>query len=879
MSATSVPLKFSYGDTVRRAQFPLTEGYAHLLEVISKMYPTASKDMIVSYEDDDGDEIRVSSDGDLVAAFHCFQQGNVGKALRLTLTAGTDSVKDIPEPPEDMKTQNDVDDVSKGGRKTVENKPDLSLLHSSVQSRNNLPGRRESPSPPLEVSDEDGFELVKSMHETSLEEEGKPAEPHKVESPFVEPAAEEDGKPTLQTGDEKKDLEAIGDISFMEELPELSKTQIINLQYALFEQEVPLPPGEKVTISASTSKESTLATEEENGSTSEGVHSETVGKEFSKALPEKSPVAKVVEGEDEVSVKVSEDEVVKAAEDKKVATKKPLCDVPLQTTSGGALIYPDGTVEFGMGGDAVLLPDGQTVSCILSYKGFPSVAAKDLLLKSGKWYYEVTLLTSGLMQIGWCDASFTGDSNNGEGVGDDSHSYAYDGFRRKSWHNQSTANFGDRWNAGDVVCCAVDMDAGIIQYALNGQWKAGDEAFRVNFPNGLLPAASFSKGEKLCFNFGANGFIHAPPLLEYASVYSAYGTDANQFQSAGVRMPLSALYADNLQARAMPQTARPGSKLDESSATERLAELLLKEDVRNAISRFLGHPDVASSLQHVIVALLTDRRTVQMVAKAQLEVLTPLFLQLVSEQPELIGLLPAIMSMMSGMGNEPPVAELRPARHKPHRRVQRAHFRQGMDGMHDKHKKWRCRPAPFVAAMDKLYADPTLGSKPPITSKFGGPSASRQAAPMAPRTRCVAGTLKPAGRKVKVPDLVAAASAESQKPRCKFLSQTSFDVETGNTVNLSTCTPGQRIVHTWTMVNPVPASWPQGNIAKRIDGDKLIQTSDFRFTDEVLGHQKIFITVEAIAPKKPGRYIEYWRLENSAKELFGDRIWLDLTVV
>ena len=38
--------------------------------------------------------------------------------------------------------------------------------------------------------------------------------------------------------------------------------------------------------------------------------------------------------------------------------------VPLRATSGGAYIYPDGTVEFGMGGEAVLLPDGKTVSCI-----------------------------------------------------------------------------------------------------------------------------------------------------------------------------------------------------------------------------------------------------------------------------------------------------------------------------------------------------------------------------------------------------------------------------------------------------------------------------------------------------------------------------------
>ena len=39
--------------------------------------------------------------------------------------------------------------------------------------------------------------------------------------------------------------------------------------------------------------------------------------------------------------------------------------VPLRATSGGAYLYKDGTVEFGMGGEAVLLPDGQTVMHIV----------------------------------------------------------------------------------------------------------------------------------------------------------------------------------------------------------------------------------------------------------------------------------------------------------------------------------------------------------------------------------------------------------------------------------------------------------------------------------------------------------------------------------
>merc|ERR1711861_75245 len=200
--------------------------------------------------------------------------------------------------------------------------------------------------------------------------------------------------------------------------------------------------------------------------------------------------------------------------------------VPLRATSGGAYIYPDGTVEFGMGGEAVLLPDGKTVSCTLSYRGFPSVAAAGTVLTEGKWYYEAMVLTDGLMQIGWCDTKFEGNSNCGEGVGDDEHSIAYDGKRKLKWHNGRAQPFGERWKVGDVVCCAADLDQGVVKFALNGQWDESSTAFSsLVFHDGLMPAASFSKGEKLCFNFGSapSGFVYSPPSDEYLPVYIAQG--------------------------------------------------------------------------------------------------------------------------------------------------------------------------------------------------------------------------------------------------------------------------------------------------------------------------------------------------------------------
>jgi hypothetical protein len=46
---------------------------------------------------------------------------------------------------------------------------------------------------------------------------------------------------------------------------------------------------------------------------------------------------------------------------------------------------------------------------------------------TGKWYYEVVLLSDGLMQIGWIDSAFESDAMQGQGVGDHANSWAFDG--------------------------------------------------------------------------------------------------------------------------------------------------------------------------------------------------------------------------------------------------------------------------------------------------------------------------------------------------------------------------------------------------------------------------------------------------------------------
>lgn len=183
---------------------------------------------------------------------------------------------------------------------------------------------------------------------------------------------------------------------------------------------------------------------------------------------------------------------------------KPSKPVPLQTTSGGAKLFLDGTVEFGFGGEAFLRPDGN-VSCMLNGNGFTSVTAQDLSVKTGRWFYEIELLTAGCMQIGWAAPSFMGDAMAGNGCGDDSVSWAYDGYRQLRWHNGIQESFGAKWKKGDIVSCSLDCERGQICVGLNGQYAACYDNIDVQRHGGLIPAVSFSNGQKNAFKFWCTG--------------------------------------------------------------------------------------------------------------------------------------------------------------------------------------------------------------------------------------------------------------------------------------------------------------------------------------------------------------------------------------
>jgi len=174
---------------------------------------------------------------------------------------------------------------------------------------------------------------------------------------------------------------------------------------------------------------------------------------------------------------------------KTLPSKNPLC-----TISGSSVIKED-------------------LTCTSQDAGFPSVGCRGFGVSSGKWYYELHLCTAGCVQVGWVDSAYEGNADNGEGVGDDEHSWAFDGWRMYLWHKTSI-EWGARWDKGDTVGCAIDFDEGTMSFSLNGFGPEVDmgTAFRnFSFDGSLYPCVSFNKRESVQFNFGATSFRTAPP--------------------------------------------------------------------------------------------------------------------------------------------------------------------------------------------------------------------------------------------------------------------------------------------------------------------------------------------------------------------------------
>lgn len=159
-------------------------------------------------------------------------------------------------------------------------------------------------------------------------------------------------------------------------------------------------------------------------------------------------------------------------------------------------------------------PHGLEARCDAS--SFESVRCT-FCVDTGVWYYEVTVVTSGVMQIGWATRDSKFLNHEGYGIGDDEYSCAYDGCRQLIWYNaRSKPHVHPCWKEGDTVGFLLDLNEKQMIFFLNGNQLPPEKQVFSSTVSGFFAAASFMSYQQCEFNFGARPFKY-PPSMKFST--------------------------------------------------------------------------------------------------------------------------------------------------------------------------------------------------------------------------------------------------------------------------------------------------------------------------------------------------------------------------
>jgi len=193
--------------------------------------------------------------------------------------------------------------------------------------------------------------------------------------------------------------------------------------------------------------------------------------------------------------------------------KRKRTDVSAEDSS---IYFPDGDEQpnslVSLTGDVIVEPTPGTDSVNIQSKSEFMTAVYVLESDRGTessssphtYYYEVTLVTGGLAQIGWANlvdskngtsSSFKPSNDLGDGVGDDASSFAVDGSRGLKFHGGEDWKFGIEWKAGDRLGCQWNATKCTMSFMLNG--KDLGEAFANCGSRQFVPAFSCNQDEIL----------------------------------------------------------------------------------------------------------------------------------------------------------------------------------------------------------------------------------------------------------------------------------------------------------------------------------------------------------------------------------------------
>merc|ERR1712195_285045 len=196
----------------------------------------------------------------------------------------------------------------------------------------------------------------------------------------------------------------------------------------------------------------------------------------------------------------------------------------------------------------------------------------------------------------------------------------------------------------------------------------GDAFLRpdVKQMGGLIPAASFSNGQKLRFNFGADGTPLAfnPPDNSYLPIWNAYGTKSNIASALPALERRSPVSKRNVQGETKDTndngTVNGKDNCNENGGTDemldsqlvQLLKLINRKEIRDSLSIALSNPLVAESMQAALESIIAssmsgaDRSAIfASLLQEHCVKLLPIGLGLIAKHPELI----AVATLLQGV--------------------------------------------------------------------------------------------------------------------------------------------------------------------------------------------------------------------------------------
>jgi hypothetical protein len=128
-------------------------------------------------------------------------------------------------------------------------------------------------------------------------------------------------------------------------------------------------------------------------------------------------------------------------------------------------------------------------------------------ISSGKWYFEVTVGSSGAQDIGVGIAKASG-VNTASYIGSNADSWGYYSQSGFTYNNASGSSYGATYTTGDVIGVALDVDAGTLVFYKNNTSQG--TAFSGLAAGTYFPAVS-CYNSSLVANFGQRAFAYTAP--------------------------------------------------------------------------------------------------------------------------------------------------------------------------------------------------------------------------------------------------------------------------------------------------------------------------------------------------------------------------------